>query len=165
MTDAQTLAESTPEYDSVDQIVKRNDCKSSALIPILQEIESVYNYLPSWALRRVSEKLGAPLIQVYGVASFYDAFHLMPRGKHLVRVCLGTACHVRGGRMVFDEFERKLKIKSGETTKDKQFTLERVNCVGCCALGPMVLVDDKYSGQMSPAKVGPLIKNYQRNRP
>jgi NADH-quinone oxidoreductase subunit E len=165
MTDVQTLVEPTPEYDRVDQIVKRNDRERSALIPILQEIESVYNYLPSWALRRVSEKLGVPMIQVYGVASFYDAFHLMPRGKHLVRVCLGTACHVRGGRMVFDEFERKLKIKSGETTKDMQFTLERVNCVGCCALGPMVLVDDKYSGQMSPAKVVPLIKNYQRNRP
>lgn len=161
MTEAQTLAEPAPEYDRVDQIVKCNNCRRSALIPILQEIESVYNYLPSWALRQVSEKLEVPLTQVYGVASFYDAFHLMPRGKHLVRVCLGTACHVRGGHKVFEEFERKLKIESGETTKDMQFTLERVNCVGCCALGPMVLVDDKYSGQMTPAKVAPLIKKYQ----
>jgi len=161
MTKAQSPVEPTPEYGRVDQIVERNNCKRSALIPILQEIESLYGYLPSWALRRVSEGLKVPLIQVYGVASFYDAFHLMPRGKHLVRVCLGTACHVRGGRMVFDEFERKLKIKSGETTKDLQFTLERVNCVGCCALGPMVVVDDKYSGQMSAAKVGPLMKSYQ----
>jgi len=161
MTNAQSPVEPTSEYDRIDQIVRRNNCKRSALIPILQEIESVYSYLPSWALRRVSEELKLPLIQVYGVASFYDAFHLMPRGKHLVRVCLGTACHVRGGRMVFDEFERKLKIKSGETTKDLQFTLERVNCVGCCALGPMVVVDDKYSGQMSAAKVGPLMKSYQ----
>jgi NADH-quinone oxidoreductase subunit E len=131
------------------------------LIAVLQGIENLYRYLPAWALRYVSEKLAVPLIQVYGVASFYDAFHLTPRGKHLIRVCLGTACHVRGGQRVFEEFQRQLKIKAGETTKDLKFTLERVNCVGCCALGPMVIIDEKYNGQVSTAKVGPITKNFQ----
>jgi NADH-quinone oxidoreductase subunit E len=149
---------SVPEYSKVDKIIKSYACEKSALIAILQEIENSYGYLPAWALRHVSEKLNVPLIQVYGVASFYKAFHLTPRGKHLIRVCLGTACHVRGGQKVIEELERKLNTRVGETTKDLKFTLERVNCLGCCALGPIVMIEENYYGHMSPAKVGPLIK-------
>jgi len=109
-------------------------------------------------LKYVSERLDVPMTQVYGVASFYKAFHLTPRGKHLIRVCLGTACHVRGGQRVIEELERKLNMRVGETTEDLKFTLERVNCLGCCALGPIVMIDENYYGHMSPAKVGPLIK-------
>ena len=152
------MAGSVPERSKIDKIIANYSYEKSALIAILQEIEELYGYLPAWALKHVSEKLNVPLIQVYSVASFYKAFHLTPRGKHLVRVCLGTACHVRGGQKVIEELERKLNIKVGETTKDLKFTLERVNCLGCCALGPIVMIDEKYYGHMSPAKVAPLIK-------
>jgi len=155
------LTESVPEYSEVNKIVKRYSCEKSALIAILQEIENLYGYLPAWALRHVSKRLDVPMIQVYGVASFYKAFHLTPSGKHLIRVCLGTACHVRGGQRVIEELERKLKIEVGETTKDLNFTLERVNCLGCCALGPIVMIDENYHGHMSSAKVGSLIKQFQ----
>jgi NADH-quinone oxidoreductase subunit E len=156
--DLGNLTGSVPERSKVDKIIASHSCEKSALIAILQEIEELYGYLPAWTLKHVSEKLDVPLIQVYGVASFYDAFHLTPRGKHLIRVCLGTACHVRGGQKVIEELERKLNIKVGETTKDLKFTLERVNCLGCCALGPIVMIGEKYYGHMSPAKVAPLIK-------
>ena len=155
------MTESVPEYNEVNKIVKRYSCEKSALIVILQEIENLYGYLPAWALQHVSKRLDIPMIQVYGVASFYKAFHLTPRGKHLIRVCLGTACHVRGGQRVIEELKRKLKIEIGETTKDLNFTLERVNCLGCCALGPIVMIDDDYHGHMSSAKVGSLIKQFQ----
>lgn len=152
--------EKSPEYSKVDKIIESYSYDKSALIAILNDIENLYNYLPAWALTHVSKKLDVPMIQVYGVASFYKAFHLTPRGKHLIRVCLGTACHVRGGQRVMEEFERKLNIGVGETTKDLNFTLERVNCLGCCALGPMVVVDENYHGNMSLARIGSLIKQY-----
>jgi len=155
------LAESLPEHSKVDKIIKSYSCEKSALIAVLQEIENSYGYLPAWALRHVSEKLNVPMIQVYGVASFYKAFHLTPRGKHIIRVCLGTACHVRGGQRVIEELERKLNIEVGETTKDLNFTLERVNCLGCCALGPIVMIDENYYGHGSPAKVSSLMKQFQ----
>ena len=155
------MAGSVPEHSKIDKIIANYSYEKSALIAILQEIEELYGYLPAWALKHVSEKLNVPLIQVYGVASFYNAFHLTPRGKHLIRVCLGTACHVRGGQRVIEELERKLNIGIGETTKDLNFTLERVNCLGCCALGPIVMIDEDYYGHMSPAKVASLIKRFQ----
>jgi NADH-quinone oxidoreductase subunit E len=156
----QDLTGSVPEYSKVDKIIGSYSSEKSALIAILQEIENLYGYLPVWALKHVSEKLNVPMTQVYGVASFYKAFHLTPRGKHLVRVCLGTACHVRGGQRVIEEIERRLSVEVGETTKDLNFTLERVNCLGCCALGPIVMIDEDYYGHMSPAKVGSLIKRF-----
>ncbi len=152
------MAGSIPEYSKIEKVIKSYFCEKSALIAILQEIENLYGYLPAWALKYVSERLDVPMTQVYGVASFYKAFHLTPRGKHLIRVCLGTACHVRGGQRVIEELERKLNMRVGETTEDLKFTLERVNCLGCCALGPIVMIDENYYGHMSPAKVGPLIK-------
>jgi len=158
------LSEDLPEYNKIDSIMKNHSWEESALISILHEIEKLFNYLPAWTLRHVSEKLNIPMIQVYGVASFYNAFHLTQHGDHIVRVCEGTACHVKGGHKVMEELERKMNLKAGETTKDLNFTLERVNCLGCCALGPIVMVDDKYYGQMSPAKLGPIIKQLQKNR-
>ena len=155
------MTENVSEPSKVDKIIESFSCEKSALIAILQEIENLYGYLPAWALKYVSEKLDVPMTQVYGVASFYKAFHLTPRGKHLIRVCLGTACHVRGGQKVIEEIERKLDMRIGETTKDLDFTLERVNCLGCCALGPIVMIDENYYEHMSPAKVGSLIKRFQ----
>ncbi len=145
----------------VDEILDRYKRKKSALIGILQDIQAEYNYLPKEALLRVRESLKIPLTQIYGIASFYKSFNLKPRGKHIVNVCLGTACHVRGAVRILEEVERDLAIKSGQTTKDSMFTLETVNCLGACALGPLIVVDGQYYGKMTPGKVEKVLKNYR----
>ena len=122
--------------------------------------ESKYNYLPENVLRYVASHLKLPLIQVYGVATFFKAFSLKPRGRHIINICLGTACHVRGGQSVLEEFERQLGIKNGDTTDDMQFTLESVNCLGACALGPVVVIDGEYFGNMNTGKVKKLLNSY-----
>ena len=134
----------------------------SQLISILQDIQAAYRYLPRKALEQVSEKMEIPLTQVYSVATFFRSFTLEPRGKHTINVCTGTACHVRGAMRVLEEAERELGITRGHTTKDKQFTLETVNCVGACALGPITVVDGEYSGQMKPDKVKALLNKYRK---
>jgi len=116
----------------------------TGLIAILEDLQAKYGYLPEEALRDVAQKTGRSLVDVYGVATFYRAFSLKPRGKHLISVCLGTACHVRGGQAVAREVEHQLGVKAGETTPDREFTLETVNCLGACALGPVVVVDGHY---------------------
>lgn len=128
------------------------------LISLLERIQAKYNYLPQEALREVSEETGRSLVDIYGVATFYRAFSLKPRGKHLVSVCLGTACHVRGGPMIAEEFERQLGICAGETTQDEEFTLETVNCLGACALGPVAVVDGKYFTNVRRAQINDILK-------
>ncbi len=140
-------------------ITKYNNEKK-ALISILQEVQEEYNYLPQEVLRIVSKTLGIPLIDIIGVATFYRAFSLEPRGKHLITVCLGTACHVRGGPKILEEFERKLNIEAGETSKDRRFTLETVACLGCCAIGPVVVVDGDYHAQTTIRKVDSILKKH-----
>ena len=130
----------------------------ASLISVLDEIQAQYHYLPREAMILVSEWLGVPLSQVYSVATFYHAFSLVPRGKHKICVCTGTACHVRGAVQVLDRLETRLGVGAGETTRDRQFTLETVNCLGCCALGPVVVLDDEYEGQMTTKKVDKLLK-------
>lgn len=130
------------------------------LVSILQDIQAEYNYLPKKVLVEVSQALGAPLSQVYSVATFFKAFSLEPRGRHLINVCLGTACHVRGAVRVLEAIERELEIKASKTTKDLKFTLETVNCVGACALGPIVVINGEYHGQMKTDKVKALLKSY-----
>lgn len=149
--------------ECVKGIIEGYGARADSLISILQDIQSKYNYLPEDALRQVANNLGLSMIQVYGVATFFKAFSLKPRGKHIANVCLGTACHVRGAPGVLEEMERQLGIGSGDTTKDLQFTLETVNCVGACALGPIVIVDGKYNGQMNTAKVKRMLS--QSNEP
>ena len=144
----------------IEEIIKKYDSTDS-LISILQDIQSEYQYLPEEAIKLVSQKMELPLIQVFGVASFFKAFSLQPRGKHTIQVCLGTACHVRGANSVLEELERRLGIKSGQTTEDRKFTLESVNCLGACALGPVVMVDGKYFGQMNAGKVEKMLAQYQ----
>ncbi len=137
----------------VDKVVNNYGGTGDTLISILQDIQAEYKYLPETAIRQVAQNLGLPLIQVYGVATFFKAFSLVPKGEHIINVCMGTACHVRGASSVSDELERQLDIKGGETTKDMKFSLDTVNCVGACALGPVVIADDKYYGQMNAGKV------------
>ncbi len=146
----------------VDAIVDAHGCNRDSLISILQDVQAEYCYLPEDVIRRVAVRLRLPVIQVYGVATFFKAFSLKPRGEHLVHVCLGTACHVRGAPAVLDEVKRQLDVEAGETTRDMKFTLETVNCLGACALGPILVVDGKYQGQMRPGKVKGTFKQYKK---
>jgi len=144
----------------VESILDNYQRDKGMLVSILQDIQAEYNYLPKEALVELSQTLGAPLSQVYSVATFFKAFSLEPRGRHLINVCLGTACHVRGAVRVLEAIERELDIKASGTTEDLKFTLETVNCVGCCALGPVVIIDGEYYGQMKTDKVRALLENY-----
>ena len=158
------LSESIIEHSKIDKIMKNHSWKETALISILHEIENLYNYLPAWVLKYISEKLNTPLIQVYGVASYYDAFHLKPRGNHHIRVCKGTACYLRGATQIFEELERELGIKEGETTKDQEFSLQSVHCVGACALAPVVIIDEQYIDKTSTTKLRRVIRRIQKNK-
>jgi NADH-quinone oxidoreductase subunit E len=148
----------------VKSFVTKHHSEKKALISILQDIQEEYNYLPQEALRIVSEALSIPLIDIFGVATFYRAFSLEPRGKHLVTVCSGTACHVRGGAKILNEFEKKLKIHAGETTEDRHFSLETVACLGCCAIGPVVAADGDYHAQTTIRKVDSILKKYRKKK-
>jgi len=151
------------DCDKAVALVSKYDGNRDSLVSILQDVQAEYHYLPEDVLRVVARQLGLQLIQVYGVATFFKAFSLKPRGKHIVNVCLGTACHVRGAPAVLDETKRQLGIEPGETTEDMRFTLETVNCLGACALGPIMVVDGKYHGQMSPGKIKKALKQQKRN--
>lgn len=139
------------------------DDANVSLISMLEDIQSRYRFLPREAMILVSDGLGLPLSQVYSVATFYNAFSLLPRGRHGVCVCVGTACHVRGAQPVLDRLEETLGIKPGETTPDLNYSLETVNCLGACALGPIVVVDGKYAGQMVASKVDDLLAQLEQS--
>jgi NADH-quinone oxidoreductase subunit E len=131
------------------------------LIPILQMIQGKHGYLPPDAINMVAEYLEIAPCEVYGVATFYNQFRFTPPGKHQIQICLGTACHVKGGDIILENFERKLEIKEGETTPDREFGLERVACIGCCALAPVATVDESVQGHMAPSKVEGIILGFQ----
>ena len=146
--------------EKVDAIVAKYSGNRAQLVAVLQDVQAEFNYLPKDALLRVSENMVIPISQVYQVATFFRAFSLKPRGKHTISACLGTACHVRGGVRVVEELERVMAITRGHTTKDMKFTLETVNCVGACALGPVIKIDETYYGQMTPDKVAGILAKY-----
>ena len=148
--------------EKIQSIIKSHKSLKKNLIAILLDIQAAYNYLPPESLRLVASGLGIPLIDAIGVATFFRAFSLTPRGKHTCLVCLGTACHVRGGPKILDEFERQLDVRAGETTKDGQFTLETLACLGCCAIGPVVVVDGEYHGHATTRKVAPILDKYRK---
>ena len=147
------------ELDNIIEDEFNNDKEN--LIMILQEIQKQYNYLPHPALSYVSEKLGIPLSRIYGVATFYSTFSLEPRGRNIISICLGTACHVRGGDKVMDRLEESLNIKNGETTEDKRFTLESVRCIGCCSLGPVVKINEDIHGRIGADEVKKILEKYE----
>ena len=142
----------------VDEIIKKYDSDKGFLVPILQDVQKEYNYLPREALNAVSSLLELPISRIFEVATFYKAFSLTPRGRHLLSLCVGTACHVRGAPLIQDTVERALEIGSGETTEDLEFTFETVNCLGACALGPILVVDDEYQGQVTLSKTNKILK-------
>lgn len=145
----------------VESLIDSYVDKKEQLISLLQDVQAEFNYIPQDVLVRISQKLDIPLSQVFSVATFFQAFSLKPRGRHTVTVCLGTACHIKGGQRLVDKMERDYGLKPGETTEDQRFSLETVNCLGCCALGPVVVVDGKYESQVNPEKLDKILKNYQ----
>jgi len=149
------------EISKIDAIIDRHGVEQRGLILSLLEIQDEFHYLPPDAMQRVAARLDIPMIQVHQVAEFYKAFSLKPRGKHIIKVCRGTACHVRGGDVLVDQIGRLLDIEPGETSQDMQFTLDPVNCLGCCALGQVMVIDDKYYGNMTNSKVEHVLNKYK----
>lgn len=149
------------DNDRIDQIIDKHNGEASSLIQVLLDIQSEHNWLPKEALERVSEKLQVPLTRIQHIATFYKAFSLVPKGRHGVHICMGTACHVRGATRVLDTVEELIGIKPGETDLDLKFSLETVNCLGCCALGPVLEIDGKTHGKMAPNKTADVLKNYE----
>lgn len=146
------------KLSKLDAMLEGREAQPGQLIEVLQDMQAEYKYLPEEGLRIVSERLGVPPIEVFRVANFYKAFSLTPRGRHLLTVCMGTACHVRGAPRLLGATRGQLEISPGETTKDGAFTLERVNCLGCCAIGPTVVLDNVYHARMTPDKMRTLIQ-------
>ena len=151
-------------HSQIDTIIEQNGGKESAILSILQDVQAKEKYLPKEALEYIGEKLHIPLNKIYRIATFYRAFSLSPRGKHEVCVCMGTACHVRGAQRIIDQVKLALDIRPGETTKDRNFTLETVNCLGVCAAGPVVAIDGQYFGKMSSAKVAGTLKKFRSDK-
>jgi NADH-quinone oxidoreductase subunit E len=159
-----TMANQTiePRVRDIRAILDRQHNGASSLLAVMEEIQGQYRYLPREALIMVSERIPVPLSQVYSVATFYNAFSLKPQGRHRCQVCTGTACHVRGAMQVLDRLETLLGIQAGETSEDLEYTLETVNCLGACALGPIVVADSAYEGLMTSPKVDKLLKKIRR---
>lgn len=145
------------ETQSVKATIAKYSNEKKALISILQDIQAEYNYLPPVALSVVSKTLDVPMIDIIGVATFYKSFSLEPKGEHQVTVCVGTACHVRGAPKILTEFEHKLGIEAGQTTEDGKYSLDKVACLGCCAIGPVVVADNEYHAQTSVRKVDQIL--------
>ncbi len=150
------------DISPVSGIVKKWEIRKDFLIEMLQDIQDIYSYLPRDVLVEVSKVLEIPLNQVYEVATYYKAFSLKPKGKHPIQVCLGTACHVRGAKLVLDALERELSIKEGETTPDKEFSLDIARCLGCCGIAPVITVGKDVQGKISQSKVPGILKKYKK---
>ena len=145
----------------IDRIIDKYEGDAGSLIQVLLEIQNENRWLPKEALNKVSTKLNVPLNRIQHIISFYKAFSVIPKGRHEIHVCTGTACHVRGAPRLLDSVQDLIGIRPGETDLDLKFTLETVNCVGCCALGPVMVVDGEYHGKMAPAKSEEVLKNYE----
>jgi len=146
----------------VTKVIDRYDGRRTALISILHEVQDRYHFLPEEALREVALRLQMDINDLYGVATFYKSFSLVPKGKYAITLCLGTACHVRGGPKILRELKSLLKIEPGQTTQDKKFSLNVVNCLGACAIGPVMVVNKKFYGEMTPLKARRLIEKLSK---
>ncbi len=156
-------AKNGPVFDAgpLEEILEKHKGTKGALIPILQQTQEAYGYLPRPAIGRIARFLKVPESKIFGVATFYAQFHLTPRGRNIVRVCLGTACHVRGGERILDEVADQLKVQPGETTPDMRFTFERVACLGACGLSPAMMINDTTYGRLTPKKIADILKKYE----
>jgi NADH:ubiquinone oxidoreductase subunit E len=159
--EAELLKEFTPEQlGKLDLIIEKHKSKPGGLIPVLEEAQVILEYLPINIQKRIARGLNLPLSRVYGVVTFYSFFTMTPRGRHTVRVCLGTACYVRGGKALADTIEKLYGIKEGETTADRRFTYESVRCLGACGLGPVIVVDEEVHGRVKPGRVKEILSQY-----
>ncbi len=149
------------DNERIDQIIDRHRCEAGSLIQVLLDIQGENHWLPTEALERVSERLQVPLTRIRHIATFYKAFSLVPKGRHEIHVCVGTACHVRGAARLLDTVEDLTGIKPGETDLELKFSLETVNCLGCCALGPVLEIDGKTHGKMAPSRTADVLKQYE----
>ena len=147
------------DLTKVDAIIENYDGDATSLLAIMQDVQDQENYLPREAVNHISVKLDVPVSRIYSMATFFESFHLEPRGKHICTVCMGTACHVRGAQRLVEHLERDLKVKSGGTTEAMQFPLEEVNCGGACALGPLVIIDGDYHGNVTSTRLTKAVKN------
>jgi len=159
--DRQELRGATVDRDRVDQIIAKHHGEASSLIQVLLDIQSEHHWLPAEVLERVSEKLEVPFTRIQHIATFYKAFSLVPKGRHEIHICMGTACHVRGAARVLDRVQDLTGIRPGETDLDLKFSLETVNCLGCCALGPVMEINGKTHGKMVPAGTADVLKSYE----
>jgi len=155
------MSEAVMDHDRVDQIIAEHDGEASSLIQVLLDIQTENHWLPKEALERISEQLEVPLALVQHITTFYKAFSLVPKGRHQVHVCLGTACHVRGAPRVLDTVQELTGLKPGETDLDLKFSLETVNCLGCCALGPVIEIDGKTHGNVTTGQTEDVLKSYE----
>lgn len=144
--------------DRLEGIIEGHKARKSSLITVLHDVQREFGYFSEDTAERISKELKIPLNSVYSVITFYDRFSLTPKGRNTVMVCEGTACHIRGGKKVLDEVEKTLGIKAGETTEDREFSLERVACLGCCALAPTMVINDKTHGKLTPKKAQEVLK-------
>jgi NADH:ubiquinone oxidoreductase subunit E len=159
--DTELLKEFTPEQvNQLNAIIEKYKGKPGGLIPVLEEAQVALEYLPISVQKKIAGGLNLPLSRVYGVVTFYSFFTMTPRGKHTVRICLGTACYVRGGKALSDQLKKEFGIEEGETTADRMFTLETVRCLGACGLGPVIVVDENVHGRVKPAKVKEILTQY-----
>ncbi|PKN70524.1 MAG: NAD(P)H-dependent oxidoreductase subunit E [Deltaproteobacteria bacterium HGW-Deltaproteobacteria-12] len=160
--DTELLKDFTQEQlTKLNEIINRHRGKPGGLIPVLEEAQVVLEYLPISVQKKIAEGLSLPLSRVYGVVTFYSFFTMTPRGKHTVRVCLGTACYVRGGKAIADTLKKEFGIQDGETTPDRMFTLETIRCLGACGLGPVLVVNEDVHGRVKPSKVKEILSQYK----
>ena len=147
--------------EKIKEVIASHKDTKGALIPVMHEVQDTYGYLPEEVLQLVSEELGVPMSEIYGVATFYSIFSLKPKGEHLIRVCLGTACYVKGSQLLIDKLSELLNISVGETTEDGKFTLEATRCLGACGLAPVMTIGDKVYGRLSPEDIPGILKEYE----
>lgn len=147
--------------EKVKEVIACNKNTKGALIPILHEVQDIYGYLPEDVLHLVSDELNVPMSEIYGVATFYSIFSLKPKGEHIIRVCLGTACYVKGSQLIIDKLSQVLNIDVGDTTKDGKFTLEATRCLGACGLAPVMTIGEKVYGRLSPDDIPEILKEYE----
>jgi NADH-quinone oxidoreductase subunit E len=149
------------DSERIDRIIDRHEGEASALIQVLLEIQKENNWLPGEVLDRVGERLGVPSTRIRHIATFYKAFSLVPKGRHRVHICMGTACHVRGAGRILDKVQEVTGIRPGETDLELKFSVETVNCLGCCALGPVLEIDGRTHGKLSPAGTAGVLASYE----
>jgi NADH-quinone oxidoreductase subunit E len=150
------------DLSKVDTIIDNYGAEPASLLAIMQDVQDAENYLPREAVDQIAKRLAVPISRIYSMATFFESFHLEPRGKHICTVCMGTACHVRGAQRLVENLERDLDVPSGGTTADMLFTIEEVNCVGACALGPLVIIDGDYHGNMTSGSLTKVIKKLRK---